>query len=125
LEADLDRLAAALDTALRSVLDTDEFDITRNDAGELDLSTDEWTLHLEGWPNGAGWLAVDDEPDEPAQYAAARRAVMSEAVERALAEVDRSVGGMLSRVLTAGGDPFTLDFADALRTSRHNADGTI
>jgi hypothetical protein len=114
LDPDLDRLAAALDAALRSVLDPEEFDITRGGAGELDLSTDDWTLHVEGWPDGVAWLAIDDEPDDPAHYGTARRAVMSEAVERALAEADRAVDGALVRALMASGDPFSTEFASAL-----------
>ncbi|HKG27240.1 MAG TPA: hypothetical protein VKB09_16430 [Thermomicrobiales bacterium] len=111
---DLDQLATALDTALRAVLDPEEYDVTRGAAGELDLSTDDWTLHLEGWPTGPAWLAIDDEPDDPSRYDAARRAVMSEAVERALAEADRAVDGALVRALQAGGDPFSIDLALAL-----------
>jgi len=114
LAPDLDQLATALDTALRAVLDPEEYDVTRGAAGELDLSTDDWTLHLEGWPTGPAWLAIDDEPDDPSRYDAARRAVMSEAVERALAEADRAVDGALVRALQAGGDPFSIDLALAL-----------
>jgi hypothetical protein len=122
LAPDLDQLATALDTALRAVLDPEEYDISRGAAGELDLSTDDWTIHLEGWPTGPAWLAIDDEPDDSAQYEAARRAVMSEAVERALAEADRAVGGALGRALEATDDPFTSALAVSLGTLRR--DGT-
>jgi hypothetical protein len=40
---------------------------------------------------------------------------MSEAVERALAEVDRELGGAITRSLDASGDPFSQDFAAVLR----------
>jgi hypothetical protein len=114
VESELDRLTVALDAALRAVLHPEEFDVTRGAAGDLDVSTDDWTLHVEGWPDGVAWLAIDDEPDDPADFVSARRAVMSEAVERALAAADRAVGGALTRALDASGDAFTLSFADAL-----------
>jgi hypothetical protein len=116
LDADTARLAAALTAALRTVLDPDEFDVTPAPAGALDVATDDWTLRFEDWPIGPAWLAIDDEPDDPSAYASARRRVMSEAVERALAEADRAVGGALTRALRASGDPFTVDFSATLST---------
>jgi hypothetical protein len=113
-DTSIDRLAAALNAALGSVLDTEEFDITPGASGELDVSTDDWTLHLEGWPNGVAWLAIDDEPDDAAHYTAARRKLMSDAVERALAEADRAVEGALTRALAASGDPFTAELLAAM-----------
>jgi hypothetical protein len=118
VDPSIDHLAAALTAALRTVLDPDEFDLAPGAAGELDLSTDDWTLHVENWPAGVAWLAIDDEPDDPSGYAAARRHVMNEEVERALAEADRAVGGTLTRALQASGDPFTVDFSAALSDLR-------
>ncbi len=113
----LEQLGSALATALKVVLDPDEFDIALGvaaDVRELDVATDDWTLHIEGWPDPIGFLAIDDEPDDETQYEASRRAVMSVAVEQALAEADRAVGGVLSRALTTSGDPFTLALVKVL-----------
>jgi hypothetical protein len=97
---------------LVSVMDRTDFDVIPAEGGrELDISTDHWTLHLEG---AGGFLAIDDEPTEPAAFAAARRAVMSEKVERALAAADRELDGALSTALTASADPFSLDFVAVL-----------
>jgi hypothetical protein len=125
MDPDTDRLAAALDAALRTVLDPDEFDVTPGAPGELDVSTDDWTLHVEQWPNGVAWLAIDDEPDEPSGYTAARRRVMSGEVERALAEADRAMGGRLTRALQASGDSFTMGLANALSRFNRGGDETI
>jgi hypothetical protein len=109
---DLIRLLTA---ELGGVLAAEDFDVTAGPAeGELAVDADDWTLHLEGRPAGIAWLAIDDEPDSPADYRTARRAVMDETVERALAAVDRQAGGALTRALIASGDPFTRDFAAAL-----------
>lgn len=96
---------------LLTVMREDDFDVTSGEDGSLDVSTDHWTVHLE---SGGGFLAIDDEPEEPSLYAAARRAVMSERVERALALADRELDGAMSAALAASGDPFTLSFVAAL-----------
>ncbi|GIW03467.1 MAG: hypothetical protein KatS3mg059_0087 [Thermomicrobiales bacterium] len=112
---DLNAVAEQIRTALGMVLDQEDFDVVVEDGRVLDVATDEWTIHIEDWPDGIGWFALDDEPDDPSEYARARRAVMSEAVERALAEVDRELGGAITRSLDSSGDPFSQDFAAALR----------
>lgn len=113
---DMATLADLLRAALESALAADEFDILVDDAGgTLDVACDDWTLHLERWPDGTAFLAIDDEPDEPGDFAAARRAVMGDAVGLALAVVDRALDGALSRALAASGDPFSADLAAALR----------
>ncbi len=99
---------------LLAVLSPDDFDATVEDEHAIEIATDDWTLRIEDWPDGAGWLAIDDEPDDPSEYERARRAVMSEAVERALADLDRQLGGAIVRSLIASGDPFSQDFAHAL-----------
>ncbi|MER3439369.1 MAG: hypothetical protein C4346_18240 [Chloroflexota bacterium] len=100
---------------LRAVLSPDDFDVTVEDGQAIEIATDDWTLRIEGWPEGAGWFAIDEEPDDQAGYARARRAVMSEAVERALADIDRLLGGVIVRSLLASGDPFSQDFAQVLQ----------
>jgi len=101
-------LRAHLLTAMRG----DDFDlVTGQDGDTLDISTDLWTIHFEA---GSTFLAIDDEPAEPAQFASARRAVMSVPVEQALAAADADLGGALSNALSASGDPFTLDLVAAM-----------
>ncbi|MCC6793176.1 MAG: hypothetical protein IT336_15945 [Thermomicrobiales bacterium] len=108
-----ERIVETVRPRLLEVMDEPEFDLVVSDNGtELDITTDHWTLHLEG---GGGFLAIDDEPAETPAYAAARRAVMTERVERALAAADRELDGAISSALTATGDPFSLDFVSALR----------
>ena len=121
-----DRWVAALTAALEDVLDPDEFDAgDGGEPGQVELTTDDWTLVVAGLVEGAAgvtgesaeptaWLAIDDEPADPSHYRAARRAVMDEAVERALAAADRALGGALTTALLAGGDPFSADLAAAL-----------
>lgn len=109
---EIETLREVVSRHLRSVMDETDFDVVpTEDGNELDISTDHWTLHLEG---AGGFLAIDEEPAEPAAFAAARRAVMSEKVERALAAANRELNGVLTTALIASGDPFSLDFVAAL-----------
>ena len=114
---DIETYARVIRSHLQAVLGGDEFDVAAGDDGTLDVATDHWTVHLEA---GGGFLAIDDEPEEPAQFAAARRKVLNEKVERALALADRELGGAITAALTASGDPFTLDLVAA--RSKHTAD---
>jgi hypothetical protein len=111
---EIDKLTEVLRPHLRSVMSETEFDITPGEAA-LDISTDHWTIHLEGH---GGFLAIDEEPADKAAFQVARRAVMSEKVEQALAAADRDLDGSLSEALTTSGDPFTLDFVDAIARLR-------
>jgi hypothetical protein len=124
VEIDIAHLANILTAALRTVLEPDDFDVTPGALGELDVATDDWSLHIEGWPDGVAFLAIDDEPDDPAQYTAARRAVMPAEVEQALAAADREVGGALSRALAASGDPFSRAFCEVLPRVREGVAAT-
>lgn len=108
-------LADVVGRHLSMVLEPSDFDIVpAADGHALDISTDHWTLHLEA---AGGFLAIDEEPVDPATFAAARRAVMSERVERALAAADRELGAAISSALAVTADPFSLDFVDALTRS--------
>lgn len=114
-----DDLCEAIENALADVLDDDDYDVTiADDESEATIEADDWTLQILTVPVTAAFLALDDEPDDAAAFPAARRAVMSEAVEHALGDADRAVGGFLSAALLASGDPFSASFAAALRSVR-------
>jgi len=125
--------ATALRDALLAELTEEDFDVTAGaEPGVLEVSTDDWTLRVEDLHNAVfdedgprssllapsspttAWLAIDNEPEDPARYRAARRAVMSPAVDRALARADAALDGALRAALLAGGDPFTQDLVAIL-----------
>lgn len=85
------------------------------DGLEVDVIGDEWTLHLEGWPEGAvAFLAMEDEPDDPGKVRAARAKVMIPEVDGAMVELDRRLEGTLGVALLGTGDPLSMDLAVAL-----------
>jgi hypothetical protein len=108
----VDDMVRVLRAHLLSVMGEEDFDLVAGqDVETLDISTDHWTIQFE---SGSAFLAIDDEPAEAAQFASARRAVMSEQTERALAAADADLGGAISDALNASGDPFSLDFVAAM-----------
>lgn len=84
------------------------------DGLEVDVLGDEWTVHLEGWPERpVAFLAIDDEPDDPKKLAKVRARAIPPAVEAALAEIDGRLDGGLRAALVASGDPLSIDLAAA------------
>ena len=84
--------------------------------GELEVLGEEWTLHLEGWPGRPlAWLALDDEPDDPAELTVALNAALDEESIAAFVAVDAALGRTLSAALRASHDPLSTALAD--RTS--------
>lgn len=111
----LDALAERLRAALSMALCLSDFDISRVDnAGDLEVVTDEWTLRVEQNAGLVAWLALDNEPDDESTLATARQEAMGVPVEHALAVVDRRMDQMLSNALRASGDPLSLNLAEAL-----------
>jgi hypothetical protein len=108
-------VAEVVAAALREVLGADGLDVIPDETEAIvDIAADEWTLQIEGSPVTRAWLSIEDEPEHEAQLAAARRKVMSIAVDSAFAEADRQLGGALIAALRASDDPLTLDLASAM-----------
>ena len=111
----LEDIVNVLEIALQSVLSEDDVDIVPDeDAQTLDISTDDWTVHLELAPKPLAWLAIDDEPNSAAGYEAARKAKMSVEVEAAFAQANARLEGMLASLLRDSHDPFSRHFASVL-----------
>ena len=115
-------LRQLLEDAFAGVIAADEAEVLPGEApGEVDLAGEEWTLRVEGWPERpVAWLALDDEPEAPAERRSAREAAMGGASEAALAALDARLDGALSAALAASGDPLSLDLAEAIRARAAN-----
>src|SRR5215211_3008142 len=65
VDMDAQLIAGVVRRHLATVLKESDFDVVAIDGGMLDVYTDAWTIHLEA---GSGFLAIDEEPVEPAAY---------------------------------------------------------
>lgn len=109
---DLQQLAVQFTAVLKEVLDEEEFDVVLDSDGELNVSTDDWTIHLE---DDLGWFAIDEEPEKEADYPAALGKVLPPDILAAFAEVDKQSGGELLNALVTGSDPFSQLLVEKLR----------
>ena len=116
---DLRQVCKVIETALGDVLADDDFNVTVDeDGGEATVEADEWTLQLASVEGAlTAFLAIDDEPESEASYAAAVRAALGKATEEALGDADRDLNGALATALIASGDPFSAAFAASLRSA--------
>lgn len=109
-------LSSVIERALLTVLDLDDFESTEGFDGKgIDISGDDWTWHIE---DELAYLAIDDEPDEPAAYPVAIEKNLTTPVIAALRQIDGASLATLTRLLTASGDPLSISFAELL-TSRN------
>lgn len=114
---DTDSLLEFLETNLVAALGENAFDLTMDDDnGSIELATDDWTLVLESWPHGIGFLAVDDEPTaaSEAELDAAIEAVIGAAL-RTLREAESESEGAIVTALTRTTDPMSNGLARLLR----------
>jgi len=106
---DANRLMTTLELALGAVLEEDAFDVLLGidpDAPDaIEVTTDTWTLIIEGWPLGDAFIALDAEPDtdDVGEQNVALRTALGGAIA-ALASADDTVEGALTAALRASGD---------------------
>lgn len=94
--------------------DVDVFD---GNPSEFDLAADNWTLRLEGLPDSPwGFLAIDDEPDDPAEFGQAIAKSLGASTVAAFVALDRDVNGELSAALARSGDALSKEFVTVLST---------
>ena len=109
------QLTATIENALLTVLDVEDFELTESfDGSGIDVSGDDWTWHVE---ENLSYLAIDDEPDNATNHAAAIEKTLTGPVIAALQEIDPATLIVLSDLLAASGDPISLTFVTLLRRS--------
>jgi hypothetical protein len=109
-------LTELLDAAFAALVELGDVDVVTDAApAEFEVQADEWTLHLEGWPLTAGFLALDDEPTTENERRNALDAAIDGQYLAALRRLDRDLGGALSVVLAESGDALSLLLVPLLR----------
>jgi hypothetical protein len=114
---DAEDLIDQLEPALIAALGENGFDLgIDDDSGAIELATDDWTLVLEAWPDGIGFVASDDEPS------ASNDAELTDALIKLfgkglapLRNVDRYADGAISAALARTSDPLSNGLAALLK----------
>ena len=110
---------AALDIFAAAILSGD-LSLMADHEGGLDLTADDWTLHLASWPGPReAWVAADDEPEDPDPATA--RALLLDSLDPAslsgLAAFDARLGGRVTLGLRETGDPLSVALAALIRAT--------
>ena len=104
-----------LEAAFADHLSRDAVDIVQDeDTGEIEVHADDWTLALQGVPPTVAFFAVDDEPGDEREMAAAIDAVLGDGDLDALRRLDRGFDGALASALRASGDPLSGALAERI-----------
>lgn len=113
-----DDVRAAAITALAQQIAAGDIDLVDDpDADAWDIQADHWTIRIE--PSRA-WIAVEQEPDRPADFPDHLAKVIGPRGSASLAELDQATGGQLGSLLEASSDPISVVLAALIR-SDHSA----
>jgi hypothetical protein len=92
-----------------------EIDVAPAAEGDgLEIQADQWTLVIEGDPAKVAFLAVDDEPGDPADLDQALKGAVEPDDLAALRELDRRWEGSLRIALQESGDMLSMQLATLL-----------
>lgn len=106
------RIEELVEGAFRDLLASGDVELIQ-DAGELHIAGDEWTLVLEGDPVATVIIALDDETGTP--ETALTEAISPEALA-AMRDLNVSLEGAIISLLTASPDRFANTLAYLLRS---------
>ena len=107
----------ALRVAFTAHCRSEDFDLEPDvETGTIEVTTDDWTLTIEGIPGKLiAYLSIDNEPDEESEYVQTLHDVFRATERAALSEANDELSGAISTALDASGDPFSQHLAAALR----------
>jgi hypothetical protein len=92
-----------------------EVDVVPGEDGiGIEVQADQWTLAIEGDPVRVAFLAVDDEPGDPADLSQALEGAIEPDDLAALRELDRRWSGELRIALQESGDALSMRLATLL-----------
>lgn len=104
-----------IETIFGDLIGRGEIDVAPAEEGSgLEIQADQWTLALEGEPVTVAFLAVDDEPGDPADLDQALKGALEPDDLEALRELDRRWEGSLRMALQESRDLLSMQLATLL-----------
>jgi hypothetical protein len=114
-------LHEALSQAFASQLERGDVDLVNMpDARVVEIQSDEWTLHLQGWPVTLAFLALDDEPTTLEDRQAALDAALDAEHIAALRHANRLLDNAIAAALDDSGDELSATLARAIVSNGHD-----
>ena len=105
----------AIRAIFAGLIERGEIDVAPAEEGSgLEIQADQWTLAIEGDPVTVAFLAVDDEPGDPASFGQALEAALEPDDLAALRELDHRWEGALRMALQESGDMLSMELATLL-----------
>ncbi len=110
-----DEQRATIEDAFAELIGRGEVDVAPAEEGSgLEIQADQWTLAIEGDPLTVAFLAVDDEPGDPADLDQALATAVEPDDLAALRELDHRWEGALRIALQQSGDMLSMQLATLL-----------
>jgi hypothetical protein len=104
-----------IETIFADLIGRGEIDVAPAEEGDgLEIQADQWTLAIEGDPVTVAFLAVDDEPGDPADLDQALEGALEPDDLAALRELDRRWEGALRMALQESHDLLSMQLATLL-----------
>ena len=110
-----DEQRGTIEDVFADLIGRGEVDVAPAEEGDgLEIQADQWTLALEGTPLSVAFLAVDDEPGDPADLEHALTAAIEPGDLTALRDLDHRWEGALRIALQQSGDMLSMQLATLL-----------
>jgi hypothetical protein len=110
-----DEQRATIEGVFSELIGRGEIDVAPAEEGDgLEIQADQWTLAIEGDPLTVAFLAVDDEPGDPADVDQALAAAIEPDDLAALRALDHRWEGGLRIALQQSGDMLSMQLATLL-----------
>lgn len=98
-------LVEVLADTFASLVDSGSVDIVHEaESDAVELQSDEWTLHIGGWPIEFAWIALDAPTESDAEHRRALNAALGPRDLAALGSANDMLAGALGRGLIQTGD---------------------
>lgn len=115
-------LSLILKRAFAAQIEVGEVDLVLLDSGqECEIQSDEWTLHLEGWPVTMAFIALDDEPSAVRDRQAALDAALDNQNLASLRHANILLNNAIVAALVDSGDEVSALVATAIAMTNEDA----
>ena len=105
-------LVEVLTEHFASLIEAGAVDVVRAiEEDAVEIQSDEWTLHIDGWPIRSAFIAIDSATDSASEHRAALAAALGPRDLAALTASNGALNGEIARGLIESGDGLSQSLA--------------